>query len=114
MNCLLCSALALYLLSVPPTKKELKNAISIKDELSHVNEWLAKNDDSCYFKSDTITLYRPYSYRYHPNTCRFIRWSFSRHHKFSFAELKMCQEPPVVGYRTGGRYSYRYSIKEKE
>jgi hypothetical protein len=57
-----------------------------------LGEWITNNNDSLYFKSDTLELHEDINYRYSINTCHLIKWLIN---KRSFQEYSIftCSEP---------------------
>ncbi len=43
-----------------------------------IGEWQTKNDDSLYYKKDTITLFENINYLYDTKTCYLIRWTLNK------------------------------------
>jgi len=82
--------------STYPTTKELKQIFKESEEkYGLTNLWIACNDDSSYFKSDTVRLFNHVNYYYHSNgCCKFIKWEFQKSLTITFTESRMCVEPP--------------------
>jgi len=68
------------------------NAIGQIDLNDLNGEWTVNNNDSSYFKSDTIRLYQDINYLYEIKTCSIIEWKKDRR-KFSIHYIKTCSEP---------------------
>lgn len=62
-------------------------------DLNDLNgEWTVNNNDSSYYKSDTIILYQDINYIYGIKTCSIIEWKKDRR-KFSIHYVRTCSEP---------------------
>ncbi len=68
------------------------NAIGQIDLNDLNGEWTVNNNDSSYYKSDTIKLYQDINYIYGIKTCSIIKWKKDRR-KFSIYYLRTCSEP---------------------
>ena len=55
-------------------------------------EWTINNNDSSYYKSDTIRLYQDINYQYEIKTCHIIKWKKDKR-KFSIHFIDICSEP---------------------
>jgi hypothetical protein len=60
-----------------------------------VGEWFANNDDSLYFKSDTIDLFSGTNYFQKFTTCRIIIWIVNKQN-FDLESLNTCNEPGII------------------
>jgi hypothetical protein len=58
-------------------------------------EWFTNNDDSLYFKSDTIELFSGTNYFQKFTTCRVIKWIINKH-DFNLENVNTCSEPGIV------------------
>lgn len=57
-------------------------------------EWLICNQDSAFFKNDTLRLYSNLNYFYQLNKCcDFIGWTFYRKNAFVQSKSQICNEP---------------------
>lgn len=60
------------------------------------NAWIICNQDSAFFKTDTVKLYSNINYFYQKsNCCEFIKWTFYRKNKFTQSQSQICEEPPI-------------------
>ena len=56
--------------------------------------WTICNQDSAFFKADTIKLYSEINYFYQfSSCCHFIQWTFYKKHAFIQSSLQICNEP---------------------
>jgi hypothetical protein len=96
-----------------PSKKEVKKTIKERTEKYSLDaDWYAKNDDSSFYKSDTIKLVKHQNYEYHADSnCCFMVLRF-RGTQLDMAENRMCFEPPVTVAYGDGRGHFQYSLKE--
>ncbi len=79
-----------------PTKKELKNLFSEKQEYLGELDWEICNDDSTYYKNDTIKLYyRNTTCLNQGRCCEKIEWTFFNGKSFGLTNTSLCQEPPL-------------------
>ena len=60
-----------------------------------IGEWQTKNDDSLYYHSDTIKLYKDINHFYNTETCHLIRWTIDRRN-FKLSKILTCSEPGRV------------------
>lgn len=60
-----------------------------------IGEWQSKNDDSLYYKNDTIKLYKDINYFYNTKTCYLIRWTLDKR-TFKISNVFTCTEPGRV------------------
>jgi hypothetical protein len=58
-------------------------------------EWFTNNEDSLYFRSDTIELFSRTNYFQKFTTCHIIKWIVSKHN-FHFESVNRCAEPGIV------------------
>jgi hypothetical protein len=58
-------------------------------------EWFTNNDDSLYFRSDTIELFSKTNYFQKFTTCHIIKWIVNRHN-FHFESVNRCTKHGVV------------------
>lgn len=77
-------------------KKTIKKSFK-KEAKSHSNwNWIACNQDSIYFKNDTIVLYNNSNYVYYSNgCCNFINWNFINKKVTYWTNSQICREPPT-------------------
>ncbi len=83
---------------LPLTKKNVRAALSaISYQLSsHQPKLTVCNDDSSYYKSDTIILY---TRGFEPGCCSKIAWVFVRSSLFYIESSYMCKEPPTSSFK---------------
>ncbi|PAW93333.1 hypothetical protein CKK33_07405 [Mucilaginibacter sp. MD40] len=73
-----------------------KNSISVGS-----GEWLICNDDSAFFKKDTLKLYNNINFFYQQSKCcDFIGWTFYKTSAFVQSNLQICKEPSSRSTRT--------------
>jgi len=92
-----------------PTKKDLKKLFTEKQE--HLGDlvWKTRNDDSAYYKNDTIALYyRNTSCLNKPLYCKEIQWTFFNGNSFGISNMFLCNEPPS----STPAYGYKIKIKK--
>jgi hypothetical protein len=85
----------------PPSLKAIKDLlrpVEVPGEGESI-EWMACDEDSTYYRSDTIQLYRNAYYYLESDCCRFVQWHLSPKYTFTLSEFRPCQEPPVSGVR---------------
>ncbi len=58
-------------------------------------EWFTNNDDSLYFKSDTIELFSGTNYFQKVTTCKVIRWIVNKNN-FDLESVNTCTETGMV------------------
>lgn len=69
--------------------QESKKTISVGN-----NAWTICNQDSSFFKSDTIRIYSNINYFYQKGACcKFIQWTFYKKNAFVQSDLQVCIEP---------------------
>lgn len=104
LPCLLLTASVLSGQQVEPQMKVLKRFFGVRVErFRPFGDWFACNDDSAFYKLDTVHLYGQESYHYHSGgCCIFTEWYIRSHHQLLSDELNLCHEPPT---RIGSRYS---------
>lgn len=96
-----------------PTKKELKKLFSEKQEYLGELDWETCNDDSSYYKNDTIRLYNRNTVTVCLNQercCEKVDWTFFNGNSFGLSKTSRCQEPPLS---TAIGPDDRYKIKIK-
>ncbi|RYZ86115.1 MAG: hypothetical protein EOP04_14510 [Proteobacteria bacterium] len=92
--------LRLFNSSIRQTSKSSVNSPS--------NPWVACNQDSAFYKADTVALYNDY---YDCSTCNvFVQWTFYKRNSLLLGEAQMCNEP-TEGYvlKSNRWYSVRTS-----
>ena len=55
-------------------------------------DWTINNNDSSYYKSDTIRLYQDINYKYEIKTCSIVEWKKDKR-EFSIHFINICSEP---------------------
>lgn len=55
--------------------------------------WNFQNEDSLYYKQDTLTAIR-YKSTKHKKMCEIVNWSFYKKNKFILGKESLCKEPP--------------------
>ena len=55
-------------------------------------DWTVNNNDSSYFKLDTIRAYQDINYQYEIETCNIVEWKKDKR-KFSIRFINICSEP---------------------
>jgi hypothetical protein len=58
-------------------------------------EWFTNDDDSLYYKSDTIELFSKTNYFQKLTTCHIIKWIVGRH-SFHFESVNRCAQPGII------------------
>lgn len=87
-----------------PRIKELKTAFKPSSkEPWEESQWIFCNNDSAYYKSDTIRGYKPAEDIIPWECCDVVQWAFYSRSTFSLYEISRCQEPP-----TGVHYLHDY------
>ena len=97
-----------------PTKIELKNLFFEKQEFFGENSWKIFNNDSSFFKSDTIILYYKnnlFCFKL-TNCCDYVYWTFYNSHKFILTMIDKCENPPKEFYDRR-KNPYKFKIIEK-
>ena len=79
------------------------------------NPWSICNEDSSYFKSDTLHLYLSNNsqYRNHSLCCNFINWSFYKKDAFILTKTQICKEPPTTSASKAENW-YTLKIKKED
>jgi hypothetical protein len=68
-------------------------------------EWVICNQDSSYFKSDTLRLYSNINYFYQKSSCcKLVTWRFYKKNAFTRSDLQVCNEPPTGSVLTKNDY----------
>src|SRR5437868_3504403 len=76
-----------------PTKSQIAQVFKPADDKT---EWLICNQDSSFFKSDTLRLYGNINYFYQKtDCCKLIEWRFYKKNAFTRSNLEVCKEPPT-------------------
>ena len=66
-------------------------------ELGQCGEWWISDDNSGFYKGDTLKLYNSGNIAYNDkNVCHFKIWDFVNENLFSETEAEMCTEPPTI------------------
>jgi hypothetical protein len=107
-------SLFLFVLSTDrPSKKEVEEIINERAGKYNLEaNWYAKNDDSIFYKSDTVKLVKHLNYMYHADSnCRFIQLRFDGNY-VDIAENKMCFEPTTALVYGSEQIRFRYTLKE--
>lgn len=60
------------------------------------NPWLICNQDSSFFRKDTIRVCSNSYYRNSLNCCQYIAWTFYDKDKFISTNLELCKEPTTA------------------
>jgi hypothetical protein len=94
-----------------PTKNELKKLFSEKQQYLGELSWETCNDDSAYFKNDTIRLYYRKTCLNQYKCCEIIDWTFFNGISFGLSVTSLCQEPPLTS-AIGPDDRYRIKIKK--
>ena len=85
-----------------PTKHQMAKVFRTDDDHT---EWVICNQDSSFFKSDTLRLYSNINYFYQKSDCcKLIRWDFYKKNAFTFSDLQVCKEPPTGSVLTENDY----------
>lgn len=83
------------LVTILKTTNNCKNQLPKTDNYSR--EWYIKNNDSAFYKNDTLKVYNDLNIIYRQeNSCIYKQWIFSKRNNFSQAETNACQEPPIT------------------
>ncbi|MCO5935889.1 hypothetical protein NAF17_10065 [Mucilaginibacter sp. RB4R14] len=70
-------------------------------------EWLICNQDSAFFKDDTLRLYDHINYFYQlSKCCDFVGWTFYKKNAFVQSRSQICKEPA-----SGSAYTEYYNIQ---
>jgi hypothetical protein len=70
--------------------------------------WIICNQDSSFFKADTLRVYNNVNYFYQLSSCcKFIGWTFYNKNSFIQSDLQICNEPASSSIKN---YSYQISI----
>jgi len=89
--------------------QESKKSISVGN-----SAWTICNQDSAFFKADTLRLYNNLNYFYQISTCcKFILWTFYKKNAFVLSGMQVCKEPASSSIRTE-YYKIRYFGDKKE
>lgn len=72
-------------------------------------EWLAANDDSAYYRMDTLIFQHPWGGRSHG--CNFVQWRFCKSHHVTINFPFYCVEPPAV--YCSDRDNHQYQLKKR-
>nr|WP_294944163.1 hypothetical protein [uncultured Mucilaginibacter sp.] len=72
------------------------------------SEWTICNQDSSYFKSDTVRIYSNINYFYQiSNCCNFVNWTFYNKNAFVLSKSQICKEPSSASVKVD---YYRFNI----
>jgi hypothetical protein len=103
-----------------PKKSDLKKLIrksinqdSRKTITTISNPWVTDNQDSLYYKADTLRLInikkRPYKY----NFCEKVNWTFYRNNQMFLIESQTCREPTTANV-SNEKSKIRIEIKKTD
>lgn len=89
-----------------------QNSVLTKHQMAKIfvsdddhKEWIICNQDSSFFKSDTLRLYSTINYFYQKsNCCKLIKWDFYKKNAFTRSSLQVCTEPPTGSVLTENDY----------
>ena len=85
-----------------PTKHQI---ITLFRHDADNTEWVICNQDSSFFKSDTLLLYNNINYFYQKSDCcKLIQWNFYKKNAFTRSNLQVCTEPPLGSVLTKNDY----------
>jgi len=85
-----------------PTRHQMADIFRPDDDNT---EWLICNQDSTFFKSDTLRLYNDINYFYQKSDCcKFIKWDFYKKNVFVRCHLQICTEPSTGSVLTENDY----------
>jgi hypothetical protein len=85
-----------------PTKHQMAKVFKPDEEKT---EWLICNQDSSFFKSDTLRLYSSINYFYQKSDCcKLVEWNFYKANAFTRSSLQVCTEPPIGSVLTENDY----------
>lgn len=71
-------------------------------EYGQCGEWWTANNDSLFYKKDTLKFYNSSNIVYGDTTfCNSLVWDFSNNETFSDSKAQMCQEPPTRTIKGG-------------
>ena len=77
-------------------KALFRNSVQKEDIVNnYVHPWRSNNDDSLYFKSDTINVYQFKTRSYESFGCEKVNWNFSSENEFVLTRVHLCKEPPT-------------------
>ena len=77
-------------------KELFRNSVQKEDIVNnYVHPWRSNNNDSLYFKSDTINVYQFKTRSYRSFGCEKINWNFSSENEFVLTRVHLCMEPPT-------------------
>ncbi len=73
-----------------------RNSVQKEDFVNNnVHPWRSDNEDSLYFKSDTIKVYQYKTRSYRSFGCEKINWTFTNENEFVLTRVHLCMEPPT-------------------
>jgi hypothetical protein len=96
-------------------KKQVRRIIKLglSSRSGHDDTWFACNDDSLYFKSDTIRFYNSGNYFYKfEHCCQFVEWQFFKRNVIQRQESQWCKEPPCTF--VASLISFKYKILKRK
>ena len=97
-----------------PTKRELNKLFSEKQEYFGKLNWETCNDDSAYYKNDTIKLYyRNTTCLKKERCCERIDWTFFKGKSFGISNISLCQKTPSFT-AIGPDDRYKINIKKAD
>ena len=97
------------------TKKEVKRIIKkgFSTSSDYADSWDACNDDSLYFKTDTINFYNNSNYFYQVgHCCQFVEWQFFKRKAVRRQEYQRCIEPPRI--YVASYFYFKYKIVKRK
>ncbi len=90
-----CQTITRIPLSIKNVKKAFNTEQDMCDPPCYPREWVACNDDSSFFKTDTIQLC---THLFEDDCCNRIDWFFHADSTVTLRRSKMCVEPPLAQY----------------
>ena len=77
-------------------------------------KWTICNQDSSFFKSDTLRLYDNINYFYQKSDCcKLMQWNFYKKDAFICSTLQVCKEPPTGSVLTENDYFKIRTLSDK-
>ncbi|MEM6631694.1 MAG: hypothetical protein AAF694_18600 [Bacteroidota bacterium] len=80
-------AIGYFLLAILPLTGQVE-----REDLH--GEWLTRNDDSAYYRADTLELFQSENYPDQTYACEYVKWKKGEKF-FSLIHLKFCKTPPT-------------------
>lgn len=62
-----------------------------KEDINGV--WITCNNDSLFYKSDTVKFYHDINYQYEANCCHYVIWKIEKSKKMTIENSFICTEP---------------------